>query len=138
LHTWMLARWFLVYALRGSGRLGSHKSGRVPQQKRRRHECAGISGILDPLNGLSSPFTRIRGEFSSFRNVDGGPAYEGHRIPLRDLPHASPSVFNSYRSLTAPSRLLRALPCTRLGGRLVNHRTHGRRQSLKLAQESYS
>jgi hypothetical protein len=32
LHTWMLARWFLVYALRGSGRLGSHKSGRVPQQ----------------------------------------------------------------------------------------------------------
>jgi hypothetical protein len=29
LHAWMLARWFLVYALRRSRRLGGHKSGRV-------------------------------------------------------------------------------------------------------------
>jgi hypothetical protein len=33
LHAWMLARWFLVYALRGSGRLGGHKSGRVLDTK---------------------------------------------------------------------------------------------------------
>src|ERR1700678_243574 len=63
LHTRMLARWFLVYALRGSGRLGGHKSGRVLNTRHGGTECAGIPGILAPLRGLSSPFTRFRGEF---------------------------------------------------------------------------
>jgi hypothetical protein len=33
LHTRMLARWFLVCALRGSGRLGGHKAGRILRKK---------------------------------------------------------------------------------------------------------
>jgi hypothetical protein len=64
LHTRMLARGFLVYALRGSRRLGGHKSGRVLNTRDGGTECAGISGILAPLRGLSSPFTHIRDEFS--------------------------------------------------------------------------
>jgi len=72
LHTWMLASSFLVYALRGRGRLGGHKSGRVLETEGGGTQCTGISGILERLRGLSSPFTGICDEFFAFAPSNPG------------------------------------------------------------------
>jgi hypothetical protein len=55
LHTRMLARWFLVCALRGSGRLGGHKSGKVLNAKGGGTECAGIFGYFRLARRLVKP-----------------------------------------------------------------------------------